>query len=156
MKKLILIGLLFAGACRSHTVETPAPAPSPGRSAATGSNQPGADSPRLAVDAFLRAVRDKDLQALSSVWGNKDGPVRSSKTMTRDEVEQREIYLIRCLRNDSHRVLGDSPAAGGERVLQVELTSGTSRSTMDFFTAQGGDRWYVRSANIDQKRCAAK
>lgn len=155
MRKLLLIGLLFAGACKTRTTEMPATLPSPSPAPASAS-APGAGSPRLAVDAFLKAVRAQDLQALSAIWGNKDGPVRSSKTMTREEVEQREIYLIKCLRHDSQRVLGDSPAAGGERVLQVELMQGTTRSVMDFFTVQGGDRWYVRSANLDPKRCSAK
>ncbi len=155
MRKLLLIGLLFAGACKTRTVEIPSTAPSP-VSTPAGSSAPGASSPRLAVDGFLKAVREQDLQALSNIWGNKDGPVRSSKTMSREEVEQREIYLIKCLRHDTHRVLGDSPIAGGERLLQVELTQGTTRSVMDFFTAQGDGRWYVRSANLDPKRCSAK
>ena len=156
MRKLLLIGLLFAGACKSRTVEIPATAPSPSASVPASVNAPGAGSPRLAVDAFLKAVRAQDLQALSAIWGNKEGPVRSSKTMTREEVEQREIVLIRCFRNESLRVLSESPAADSERLLEVELVQGTSRSVSKFFTAKGGDRWYVRSADMDPKRCSTK
>jgi hypothetical protein len=158
VKKLLLMSLLFAGACRSRTTETPSTAPVPAAtsSAMPGSSIPGASTPRFAVDAFLSAVKAQDLQALDRIWGNKDGPVRNSKTMTRQEVEQREIVLIRCFRHDSHRILSESPAADAERMLEVELVQGTSRSITKFFTTKSGDRWYVRSADMDPKRCSAK
>ena len=155
MSKLLLIGLLLAGACRSRTVEVPAasaPSPTPISYVA------GAASPRLAVDAFLASVRNQDLQAMSSIWGDKSGPARDAKVFSREEMEQRELYLIRCLKHDGFRVLGDSPAANNERVLRVELSRGTLTRVTDFFTAKGGDRWYLRSANLDAVKdlCTAK
>ena len=67
MRKLLLMTLLLASACKSHTVEMPANAPSPAMSA--GTSAAGAASPRLALETFLAAVRAQDLQAMSSVWG---------------------------------------------------------------------------------------
>ncbi|MEP6729386.1 MAG: hypothetical protein ABJE10_02055 [bacterium] len=156
MRKLLLIGLLLAGACRSRTVEIPSTAPSP--APATGSSAAGAPSARLALDGFLAAVRAQDLQAMSSVWGDKNGPVRDAKVMTRDDMEQRELYLIRCLKHDSFRVLGDSPAMDNERVMRVELVRGTVIKATDFFLARGGDRWYVRTFALDPVKdlCTAK
>lgn len=156
MKKLLLIGLLFAGACQSRTTEGPVTVPTPATVAEPAG--PGANSPRLAVDGWLAAVRTGDLQAMSGIWGDKNGPVRDSKIFTRAEMEQREIYLIRCFKHDSFRVLGESPAADGERVFQVELRRGTLTRVTDFFTAKGGDRWYMRYANPDPIRefCSAK
>ncbi|MEO8335498.1 MAG: hypothetical protein ABI664_11025 [bacterium] len=156
MRKLLLVGLLFAGACRSRTVEVPVTAPAPVPVAGIG--LAGAASPRLALDAFLGSVRNQDLQAMSSVWGDKNGPVRDAKVMTREDMEQRELYLIRCLKHDSFRVLGDSPALDGERMMRVELVRGTVAKSTDFSMARSGDRWFVRTFALDPVKdlCAAK
>jgi hypothetical protein len=157
VRKLLLVGLLCFGACKSRTVEVPVTAPSPVPMAA-GSGLSGAASPRLALDAFLGAVRAQDLQAMSGVWGDKNGPVRDAKVMSREDMEQRELYLIRCLKHDSFRVLGDSPAMDGERLMRVELVRGTVAKSTDFSLARGGDRWYVRTFALDPVKdlCAAK
>jgi hypothetical protein len=155
VRKLLLIGLLFAGACKSRTTEVPVTAPSP---TPAGTSAAGAASPRLAVDAFLAAVRGQDLQAMSNVWGDKNGPVRDAKVMSREDMEQRELYLIRCLKHDSFRVIGDTPAVDSERLLRVELVRGTVVRATDFSTARGGDRWYVRTFALEPVKdlCTAK
>jgi hypothetical protein len=140
VRKLLLIGLLFAGACTTRTIELPAPAPVTAAPVAAG--------PRPALDAFLSAIRAQDLQALANAWGDKNGPVRDSKVFAREEMEQRELILIRCFKHDRARVLHEAPAADNERVFQVELVRGTVTRVTDFFTAKGPDRWYVRSADM--------
>ncbi len=157
MRKLLLVVLMFAGACRSRTVEVPvttAPSPPP----VAGSGLAGAASPRLALDGFLGAIRAQDLQAMSGVWGDKNGPVRDAKVMSREDMEQRELYIIRCLKHDSFRVLGDSPALDGERLMRVELVRGTVAKSTDFSLARSGDRWFVRTFALDPVKdlCAAK
>ena len=149
MRKLLLLGLLLAGACQTRTVEPPAPATTP-VAAASG--------PRPALDSFLAAIRAGDLQAMSEVWGDKNGPVRDSKVFSRDEMEQRELILIRCFKHDKARILGDAAAANGERAFQVELTRGTVTRVTDFFLTKAPDRWYVRSANMEPVRdlCSTK
>ena len=108
--------------------------------------------PRPALAEFLASVRSQDLQAMSGAWGDKDGAVRDSKKMSRQEMEQRELLLMCYFRHDSYRVLGDAPGPEGERVLSVELTKGTLKRTTNFFLTKGGDRWYVRSAEIEPVR----
>lgn len=135
MRKLLIV-LLFAAACTSRTATVQAPPAQP-----TG--------PRPALDAFLASVRSQDLQAMSAVWGDKDGPVRDSKRMGRDEMEKRELLLMCYFGHDRYRVLGDTPGPNSERVLQVELIKGTLRRTTNFYVTNGGDRWYVRSADIE-------
>jgi hypothetical protein len=137
VKKLLIV-LLLATACKTTTTVVPP------TSAAAG--------PRPALDQFLAAVRAQDLQAMSAAWGNKDGPVRDSKIMTRDEVERRELILMCYFKHDRYRVLGEQPAIDDERVMQVELTKGTISRTTNFFLAQGRDRWYVRSADMEPVR----
>ena len=137
MRKL-LVGLLLVSACRSHTVEV-----------SPTSQEAG---PRPALAAFLSSVRAQDLQAMSAVWGDKDGPVRDNKKMSREDMERRELILMCYFRHDKYRVLGDNPGPNGERVLQVELTKGTLSRTTNFYLARGGDRWYVRSADMEPVR----
>lgn len=146
----LLISLLLLAACKKNTVEAPAPA----RPAPTA----GASAARPALDAFLAAVRNQDLQAMSMVWGDKNGSVRDGKVMSREDMEQRELVLMRCFKHDSFRVLGEAPAPDRERVLQVELTRGTKKHVTDFYAVKGPERWYIRSANMEPVKnlCSAK
>lgn len=144
MRKL-LIGLALLAACSRSTRVEPA-------------GGPGARAPRPAVDAFLAAIRAQDLQALAAVWGTADGPIRDNKRLSRSELEQRELVLIRCFKHDHYRVTSDEPAANAERVLRVTLDRGTLSRSTNFYVVRGGDRWYVRSADMEGVRdlCAAK
>ena len=147
MRKL-LIGLLLLAACRTRTTDVPV-STSPAQSVV------GA---RPALDAFLGAIRSKDLQALGANWGDKDGAIRDSKRISRGELETRELLLMCYFSHDSYTVLNDVPAANGERKVTVRLTKGTLSRTTDFFLVSGGERWYVRSGNIEPVRdlCAKK
>ncbi len=138
MRKLLLTGLLIAGACTTRTTAVP-------ESSAT-------IGPRPALAEFLASVRSQDLQAMSGAWGDKDGAVRDNKKMSRAEMEQRELILMCYFRHDRFRVLGDSPGPEGERVLSVELTKGTITRTTNFYLVRGRDRWFVRSADIEPVR----
>ena len=141
MKKLAL-ALLLTAACRTTTVR-PAPPPS----AASGGGT-GADAPRAAADAFLRAVQNEDLQALGSVWGTADGAARD--LMPRIDMERRAIVMMRCFRHDSYRVQSDSPTAGGGRLLSVELARGNERRVSNFTVVPGKERrWYVQNAQVE-------
>ena len=98
-----MLGLLLAVACsRTTTMQPPQAA--------------GPDGPRPALDAFLAAVRSQDLQAMSGAWGDKDGPVRDSQRLSRDEVEHRELIMMCYFKHDRYRVTGEQPTAGGERM----------------------------------------
>ena len=148
MRKL-LIGLLLLAACKTSTTETPATGPT---------TATGASGARPALDAFLAAIRAKDLQALGAAWGDKNGAIRDSKRISRDELEKRELVLMCYFNHDSYKVLDDVPVAGGERRMSVALTRGTLTRTTDFFLVSGPERWYVRTAGMDPVRdlCAKK
>jgi hypothetical protein len=136
----LFIGLLLIVACTSRTTVTPV---------TVGA---GTNGPRSALDAFLSAIRAKDLQQLGAVWGDKDGAIRDSKRITRDELEQRELLLMCYFNHESFKVLSDAPAVGGERVMRVSLTKGTMTRTTNFYLVGASDRWYVRSADIEPVR----
>jgi hypothetical protein len=139
--KKLLIGLLLVVSCRTQTVET---RPLPSRAAAAAA--------RPALDAFLAAIRAKDLQALGAAWGDKSGAIRDNDRISRDELEKRELVLMCYFSHDGYQVLSDEPAAGGERRMTVKLTKGTLSRTTDFFLTSGPDRWYVRTADVEPVR----
>jgi hypothetical protein len=145
--KKLLIGFLLLAACSTRTTELPSTRPVP---ASTGA--------RPALDAFLGAIRSKDLQALGANWGDKDGPIRDSKRISRDDLEKRELLLMCYFNHDSFTVLNDEAAAGGERKMTVRLTKGTLSRTTDFLLASAPDRWYVRTGNVEPVRdlCSRK
>ena len=147
MRKL-LIGLLVAvGACTTRTTTIPAtttPEPTP----ATAAQQ----TPHQALATFLAAANAQDLQAMSGVWGDKDGSVRASGKMGREEIEKREIIMMCYLKHDKYRVVSDAPAVDSERLLGVELTKGRLSRTANFNMATDGTRWYVRSADLEALR----
>ena len=148
MRKLF-IGLLLLAACKTSTTDTPTSGPAPA---------PAVSSARPALDAFLAAIKAKDLQALGAAWGDKNGAIRDSKRISRDELEKRELVLMCYFNHDSYKVLDDTPAAGGERRMTVALTRGTLTRTTDFFLVSGPERWYVRTANMEPVRdlCSRK
>ena len=139
MRKL-LIGLLLMAACTTRTTVTPV-------TVGTGTS-----GPRSALDAFLSAIRAKDLQALGAVWGDKNGAIRDTKRISREEVEQRELVLMCYFSHDTFKVASDQPATGGERVMAVTLTRGTLSRTTNFYLVSDGQRWYVRSADMEPVR----
>jgi hypothetical protein len=144
----LLIGLLVAaGACTTRTTSIPA-STTPEPVAATAAQQ----TPRQALASFLAAANAQDLQAMSGVWGDKDGSVRASGKMGREEIEKREIIMMCYLRHDKYRVVSDAPAVDNERLLGVELTKGRLSRTANFNMATDGTRWYVRSAELEALR----
>jgi hypothetical protein len=151
----LLIGLLLlsAGACTKRTTVVP-PTTTPTPTTANASQA----TPRQALDTFLSAANAQDLQAMAGVWGDKDGSVRASGKMGREEIEKREIIMMCYLRHDRYRVVSDAPSVDNERVLGVELTKGKLARTSNFNLATDGTRWYVRSANLEALRdlCAER
>ena len=143
MRKLIIAVVLLA-ACQQQTVST-----TPTPRSATG-NVSGAANPRAAVQGYMTAVANQDLQAMSTIWGSKEGSVLDTKAMPREEIEKREIVILCYLRHDNYRIVSDAPGPNGERVFVTELSrAGMSRST-NFYVTQGpSNRWYVRSVDVE-------
>ena len=139
MKKLLVVLLALAAACR-----TAPPATTP-----TGAAY-GASSPRGAVEAFLAGIRAGDLQAISAVWGTERGPLVTQTEYSRDEIEKRELIMICYFRHDNARVLEQvSSGEASHTAYRVELTRGDRTRTPTISTIQGPQsRWYVVNADI--------
>lgn len=152
MRKLLIGLLVVVGACTTRTTVIPA-TPSPATTSTVGQR-----SPREAVATFLSAANAQDLQAMSRVWGDKEGSVLASGKMSRDEIEKREIIMLCYLKHDRYNVVNELPAVDNERILSVELTKGKLSRTANFKMATDGSRWYVHTADLDALRdlCAEK
>ena len=136
MKRAVALLVLVAVGCR-----TPGP----------GGVQTGADRPRRAVELFLAAVNQQDIQAMSVVWGTEKGPARDQ--LPRQELERREIIMQQCFAHDRYRVIDELPGEGGSRMLRVEITRGSVMRTPQFVTVKGpSERWYVSDADIAAMR----
>jgi hypothetical protein len=142
VKKLIMAAVLLA-ACRT----SPAVVASTSTAPATGNATGGADA-QGAVRAFMAAAKQQDLQALGGVWGNANGPARDA--ISREELEKRELIMMRCLRHDRYDIAGEAPNPGGSRAMVVNLTyKDVSRST-NFVVVRGpSNRWYVEKFDLD-------
>jgi hypothetical protein len=144
VKKLaILLLLVAASSCRRQVVVTSPPA--------GDANVPGAATPREAVQRFMAAAKAQDLQAMSMIWGTTAGSARS--TMAQQEIEQREVIMIGCLKYDTYRITAEGPAANAERVIAVELKYKDLTRSTNFYVTQGpSKRWYVRAFDLDSVR----
>ena len=139
MKKLLVLVLALA-ACRPSAPPSTSPTPS--------GTVYGTATARTAVEAFLAGVKAGDLQAISVVWGNEDGPVFERED--RQVLEQRELIMICYLKHDSARVLEQLPSGQPDRPkFNVELTRGAVTRMTTMTTARGPhDRWYVTDADV--------
>jgi hypothetical protein len=142
VKKLIMAVVLVA-ACRTSPPVVVSTATRPATGNATG----GADA-QGAIRAFMAAAKQQDLQALGGVWGNANGPARDA--ISREELEKRELIMMRCLRHDRYDIAGEAPNPGGSRAMVVNLTyKDVSRST-NFVVVRGpANRWYVEKFDLD-------
>jgi len=147
VKKLAIVALLAFAGCRRQVQVTSTPtATTPANANATG-----AATAREAVVLFLATAKAQDLQAMSNIWGSSAGPARSSTAFDAEELEKREIIMMKCLRHDTYSILGETPAAGGERVFSVELRIASLTPRSEFTTTQGpGSRWYVRTFDFEK------
>lgn len=79
-----------------------------------------ATSAKGAVDRFMQAVADSNLDQMANLWGSAAGP--AAKTGQPPDYQRRVAIMHAYLRNESHRVVTDSPDGGDARhALQVEI-----------------------------------
>lgn len=132
MRKLVLVALLLA-ACFGG-----------GR---TGGPGTGAAGSREAVDAFMKTVKDKDIQAMSLIWGTSGGPARDQTD--RAQLEKRELLLQCWLKHDTYAIQSDGPGQGGRVLYKVEVQQGPRKRVTTFTTIKGPDeRWFVEDVDI--------
>ena len=148
---LIAVTLLVVAACSSATKRSsPTSSPAPGRAegAADVKAAGGALTAKSAVEGFLTAVKNQDLQAMSMIWGNERGLAREQ--FSREELEKRLVIMQCSLNHDTWSYASglDGTTRANEQDLRIELKLKNLKEQTMVTTVRGpGARWYVK--NID-------
>jgi hypothetical protein len=134
VKKLTTVLLVVLTACHNGT------------SAPSGLPTGGA-TPEAALNAYMAAVKARDLQAMSAAWGSAKGPAR--ETMERVQMEKSETIVMGLFCDEEFRILRKNAGDGGREILNVELKRGTKMMTVNFTTIPGpAKRWYVEDVDL--------
>jgi hypothetical protein len=109
-----------------------------------------AGSAKGTVDRFMQAVADSNLTQMGTLWGTAAGP--ASRTRQPPDWERRIAIMQAYLRNESHRVVSDTPEAGGLRhAVQVEIRRQLCSWVVPFTAIKLGDgSWIVSQVDLTQ------
>jgi hypothetical protein len=107
-----------------------------------------ANSAAEAVQSFMRAVADSNIQKMASLWGTANGP--ASKTRQPPDWERRIVITQAYLRNDSFRVTSDVPDPDeNRRAQQVEIKRTTCTWSVPFVSIKTRDgSWLVTQVDL--------
>ena len=105
-------------------------------------------SAKGAVEAFMQAVADSNIGAMASHWGTAAGP--ASRTRQPSDYERRVAIMHAYLRNESHRVVSDTPDGTGARhALQVEIRRQLCSWVVPFTAIKLNDgNWIVSQVDL--------
>jgi len=128
-------------ACHSTSAGTSGGAVPPGM-------MTGGSSPEDAVNAYIAAVKARDLQAMSAIWGTERGPAR--ETMERVQMERSETIVMGLFCTDEEaRVTRKASGTGTRQILTVELKRKSATVSTNFTTIPGPrNRWYVEDVDL--------
>ena len=113
-------------------------------------------SPRAAVEQFLEAVADSNVQKMGMLWGTSAGP--AAKTNQPSDWERRIVVMQAYLRNEGAKVTGDAPDSGPDRhQVQVELRRQLCTKTVPFTVIKLADgTWLVNQVDLGAAGNAAR
>lgn len=95
----------------------------------------------------MAAAKLQSVQSLSLWWGDSQGPTREA--MAKDELEKRELIMLKCLKHDRYAVVGDAPSAGGARDVVLNVLYRDSENTTHLTVVPGPhNRWYVQDVDL--------
>ena len=134
MKRLpiLFVLLMSAGACTSQTVVNQSQLPV---------------APALTVERFLQAANTRDLETMSRLFGNNDGPIGDSGS--REEVELRMNVIAEILQHDDYVIVSERVVPGEEvpsNRIGVDLTLPQGLTVQDVgFTVvlESPNRWLI-------------
>jgi hypothetical protein len=118
--------------------------------ASSGGNVSGAvggPDASSAVRGFMAAAKLQNAQSLSLWWGDSQGPTRD--LIARDELEKRELIMLKCLKHDRYAVVGDAPSAGGARDVVLNVMYRDAEATTHLTVVPGPhNRWFVQDVDL--------
>jgi hypothetical protein len=101
-----------------------------------------------AVESFMQAVADSNLSQMANFWGSTGGP--AARTGQPPDYQRRIAIMHAYLRNESHRIVSDTPEAGDARhALQVEIRRQLCSWVVPFTAIKLGDgTWIVSQVDL--------
>jgi hypothetical protein len=120
--------------------------------AACGGSGAGAVRPAntasAAVENFMRAVADSNLDAMASLWGTAKGP--ASQTKQPPDYERRIAVMQSYLTHDDSRILSNSPGdSEARRSIQVQIRRQACTWTIPFSVIKLADgRWIINQVDL--------
>ncbi len=114
-----------------------------------GSSTPVQPAPTAAtaVQAFMQAVADSNLEKMANLWGTASGP--AARTGQPQDYQRRIAIIQTYLRNDSYRLTSDVPESPDRRALQVQIRRQVCTWSVPFVairTANGS--WLVNQVDL--------
>ena len=108
----------------------------------------GARSPEQAVVQFLDAARAKDMDQMSAVWGNADGPTRDR--VERQELERRLLIMICFFKHDESRLAPAQRGEAGRTIIRADIKQGPKTATVPFTLIKNSrtDMWFVEDVDL--------
>jgi hypothetical protein len=107
-----------------------------------------ATSANGAVQSFMQAVADSNVEIMASLWGTVNGP--ASKTKQPPDWQRRVAIMQAYLRNQAFRITSDQPEAGPDRrALQVEIKRDTCTWSVPFVAVKTREgAWLVTQVDL--------
>ncbi len=139
----------FAFATLAACASAPTPAPRPAMSASASG--PGGPDATSAVRGFMAAAKLQNIQSLAMWWGDANGP--SSNVIAKEELEKRELIMLKCLKHDRFEVVGEAPSESGSRDILVSMVYHGAETTTHVTVVPGPDsRWFVQNVDLQPLR----
>jgi hypothetical protein len=100
-----------------------------------------------AVRGFMAAAKLQSVQSLALWWGDTQGPTRD--LIARDELEKRELIMLKCLKHDRYDVVGEAPTTSGAHDIVLNVMYRNSAATTHLTVVAGPhNRWYVQDVDL--------
>jgi hypothetical protein len=143
VRKVITAGVAIVtlAACAS----APGSASRPTMSSQSGAvGGPDASS---AVRGFMAAAKLQSVQSLAMWWGDASGPSR--EVMEHDQLEKRELIMLRCLKHDRYDVVGEAPSENGAHDVIINVVYRNAQNTTHMTVVPGPhSRWFVQDVDL--------
>jgi hypothetical protein len=118
-----------------------------GAAAGAGQVHPS-NTASAAVENFMRAVADSNLNAMASLWGTANGP--AARTKQPPDYERRIVVMRSYLVSDDWRIVSDTPDGTEARhAVQVQLRRQACTWSVPFGVVQVSDKsWIVNQIDL--------
>lgn len=115
-------------------------------SAQTVSPQAGSEA---AVQGFLRAVADSNLDKMAELWGTSKGPAGTTRQPS--DYERRILVMQAYLHGAEYRIISNARDGSSDdrRVLQVEMSRRGCDKIVPFTTTRSRKGWVVSAIDLD-------